>query len=377
MKGVACNRLWPDTCHITSPDSHPPSQHCLLVVGNAAALTKSEPWRAFIQHAKQCRCVTALDAGRTPSFHHKPPEPPPDYFADADGRDQLQARSLPSLGRGEDSSQKVGGISRVEPMPLPRSLPQALGVGLVRPTPQNPVNARLPEDPRLRKQQEARRALEREEGEVLSAEGVDVLKSGIPRSTSWLPTKEIKRATEREEGEVLSEDEEDLRNACSKDAALLAIAKDRKNFSGGQDMRMGDRASRGCNDSRGSVAGDGVDGIARHRDSLKRKSEDCDSQGVIILSSDDEGDTGSEAQQFKRQKKGATAGAAGSTQDIQGRSCGSANVNGEPSLTGVWALSGRCIRCETCQKDFWFSEDDRQRLLEKGLGTLPSRCKPW
>ena len=232
------------------------AKHCLLVVGNAAALQVSEPWKAFITHAKQRRCVTVLDINTAPNFKCRPPVPPPHYFQDADARSCLLE---------QQRQQRT-----VDPRRLPctgaRSMPAPL---------------------------------------LTHA-----------RSTSESEILEVERVQEREEGEVLSEDG-------------LNLPPRTENGIGGSDLKP----------TKTSSQQDRANCLKRKRD-----ASDPTDAGRLQL---------------------------GTEQVCSGR-----EVFGVAGPARRRETEGKNLECESCFSQFWFSNEERQRLLAKGVNSIPLRCRP-
>jgi hypothetical protein len=110
------------------------------VVGNGAALSVSEPWKAFITHAKHTRCATLLDANQLPTLLARPPQAPAEYYHEADRERREQA--LAAMSREREAKH------------------------IARP---------IPQDPRLARDRKHMRQADREEGEILSDDSADVL----------------------------------------------------------------------------------------------------------------------------------------------------------------------------------------------------------
>ena len=279
-------------CCVTPDYNHTThTQHCLLVVGNGAALSASEPWKAFITHAKHCRCATLLDANQPPNLLARPPQAPAEYYHDADREKRAQA--LAAVSREREASRAA------------RSIPQ---------------------DPRLARSRKQMRQVDREEGEILSDDSDDDVVVQ-PRS-----------------GEQGRQGMGDGGREKRKEAPPGARAED----SHVERQQGGGDASRGASNKK-----------------LRLASGHANARGVVtLLSSSDE-----DAQDCgKRPPSDSRESAVGASKRARGTGA---------SAAGVEADAGKQLFCASCQTHFWFSEEERQRLLDMDVTETPSRCRPW
>jgi hypothetical protein len=260
------------------------------VVGNGAALSVSEPWKAFIAHAKHSRCAILLNANQPPNLLMRPPQPPQEYFQEAD-RNERQA--LASELRERDRGQTVP----------PK-----------------------PQDPRLARNRKQMMKADREEGEILSDDSDQVLL--LPDGSDQGMLGLVGGAREKRKG------------APPETRAEESRSMERKG------TRGRDHASQGCANKRmrhASGAGD-VRGTVTL---LSSSDEEVDNRGRPPFDTRDAGVVG-------KQHRGTGA---------RGRVAGSD--------------AGEQLVCADCQMHFWFSSEERLRLLGMGVTASPSRCRPW
>jgi len=160
---------------------------------------------------------------------------------------------------------------------------------------------------------------------------------------------------DREEGEVSDDDEDEL----------VILPNDEVSQRGVGRGESGPKIS-------GIRGGDGGEGGGRGEEASKKmETSACKSKSaaranvVTLLSSSDEEDSNR-----KRQRTGAITIGSGSAEASRAPAgVGTGNGAAKDDV-------GRSLVCSSCARRFTFSEEERGRLLDKGVHSIPSSCRP-